>query len=123
MTTYTANADANNIILSGPGWAIVNPITDLHLNNGEPATTFDSFERTQQRFNYLDSLKDGANVQMLQALNIYPKARSVVNGAYPNKDNIKIIRATFLNLGKDFIDRTSWIKVKKGTSLNPKKKY
>ena len=123
MITYTANADPNNIILSRIGQNNINiPITGLHLNNGGLATTFNSFERTQQRFNYLDSLKDGANVQMLQALNIYPLAMNA-DGTYPNKDNIKIIRTTFLDLGSDFINRTSWIKVKKGTSLNPKKIY
>ena len=72
--TYTLNFDGttNNIVMSGPGQ------TELLLIPG----TSDEFERIQQYINYLDSIKDGANVFTMQNLNIYHRAAE--GGGYPS---------------------------------------
>jgi len=128
--TYSAdvNREKDQIILKkGNQDPVMIPITNLHLNTEtnkilDRAKDFGEFEKAQQKFNYLDSLKDGASVGQLQGLGIYPLA--VMNdGQYPPGDNIKKIRERFLNHAAGNITRTTWVKVKKGSILNPPKAY
>lgn len=126
--TYLADVDKpnNDIILrKGNQGQVIIPITSLHLNTEKDevlkrAADFGEFEIAQQKFNYLDSLKDGASVGQLQGLEIYPLAAI---GGYPAGDNIKKIRERFLNHAAGNITRTTWVKVKKGSILNPPKIY
>ena len=96
------------------------PITSLYLNDGKHPVTLEEFEIDQQKINYLDSIKDGTNVPTMQQLNIYPGA----GPSYPTfpgdlnnyKEKIDEVRASYL-------ERTTWLKVKKGSVLDPPKKY
>jgi len=128
MTTYKADADADNIILQkGTQNQVTIPIITLYLNSEDStrkpkqAGNFNEFEIAQQKFNYLDSLKDGARIDQLQGLGIYPLAAG--GGGYPPGDNIKNIRKRFLHHAAGNITRTTWVKVKKGSRLNPPKIY
>jgi len=123
MSTFIADYNNGEIVLSNNGTNIGTiPIGSLLLNNGTNANTSDNFEQNQQQVNYLDSVKDGTNVWMLQDLNIYPRAN--INGIYPQfPDTLKAFEHAIFNIRKDYLSHTTWLKVKKGSVLDPGKNY
>jgi alpha-glucuronidase len=90
MPTFKAdyNNGDGNIVLTDSNRTIASiRINSLLLNNGNNADNANNFEKHQQQVNYLDSVKDGANVWMLQGLEIYPRA---AEGGYPTfPDSLK----------------------------------
>lgn len=122
MTIYTANYSNFNIELKeGNNEIIKIPISNLLLNNGNHPTNDkkgdSDFEINQQQVNYLDSIKDGTNVFLLQNLNIYPKS-----GNLPF-EKLKNFEHTIFERKKDYLTHTTWLKVKKGSVLDPPKEY
>ena len=122
MTTFKADYNNNNIVLSNDNRTIASiPITSLLLNNGENAVNANNFEKHQQQVNYLDSVKDGANVWMLQGLEIYPRAAEDGYPTFPG--TLKDFENQILERRKDYLTHTTWLKVKKGSVLDPGKNY
>ena len=139
MTTYTASADANGIILSKTG------VPDVSLNwnffhnqmTAFPITTRDEFIRSQTEFNYFDSIKDGTPGRLQNDLGIYNGMR--VNGFdvprtnYPNNyrttwnttgSNIKHMRNQFTGSFASNIEYQTWLKLKNSNNyLDPPKIY
>ena len=110
--TYTINFDGTNIVMTGPGKSEPHPI---------PMTS-DEFERIQQYINYLDTIKDGTNVWMLQGLNIYPRAAE--SGDYPSfPQDLKAIEHEIIGDKSNYLNHSTWLKVKKGSALDPCKQY
>jgi len=118
---YEAAVVGTNIVItSGTTVKKTIPIASLYLNNGNHPVTLKEFEIDQQKINYLDSIKDGTNVPTMQQLNIYPLA----GPSYPTfpgdlikaKEKIDEMRASYL-------ETTTWLKVKKGSVLDPPKIY
>lgn len=125
MTTYVADFDGNNITFTQNGVADPNfpiPLNQFTLNDGITAASRVPFTKNQEIFNYLDGLKDGCNVYQMQGLNIYPRARKL-DGTFPTKDKIKTIRQNVVNAHRRSLNRTTWLKLKKGSPLNPPKQY
>jgi len=127
MPTFKAdyNNGDGNIVLTDSNRTIASiRINSLLLNNGnnaDNANNANNFEKHQQQVNYLDSVKDGANVWMLQGLEIYPRA---AEGGYPTfPDTLKDFEYEILKTRKDYLTHTTWLKVKKGSVLDPGKNY
>jgi hypothetical protein len=129
MVLYKIDVDSeNNIKITADNDNInIIPITTLRLNNGKIneniTTAFSDLEKDQQIINYLDSIKDGTNIQQLKALKIYPKAE-YNDGIWPSyPDKLKEIEHKLIESMSGFLQYTSWLKVKKGTLLDPPKEY
>ena len=126
MTIFKAhfnNGNGNIELTMDTPPIIAIPITSLLLNDGNNATNNDVFEKHQQQVNYLDSIKDRTNVFMLQGLNIYPKAGEG-SGVYPTFPNtLKDFEHNIFKTRKDYLTHTTWLKVKKGSVLDPGKEY
>jgi hypothetical protein len=122
MPTFKADYNNGNIELTDSNRTIASiRINSLLLNNGNNADNADNFEKHQQQVNYLDSVKDGANVWMLQDLEIYPRA---AEGGYPTfPDTLKDFEDAIFETRKDYLTHTTWLKVKKGSVLDPGKNY
>ena len=122
MQTFTATADQNNIILTLGNNVRKNIlINTLYLNNGNRATDKSSLIIDQQKVNYLDSIKDGTNVQAMQNLNIYPLAEQ---GFYPTfPSDLKGYEQNILIARSSYLEHTAWLKVKKGSVLDQGKNY
>jgi hypothetical protein len=111
-----------NIVITKNNNPIINiPINSLLLNNGNNPTDNPAgaiaFEKSQQEVNYLDSIKDGTNVTMLNQLNIYPEVN------YLPFNNLEIFEDKITEVRKSYLERTTWLKVKKGSLLNKGKYY
>lgn len=120
-TTYTIDCNNTNIQLNlNP---ILNiPISSLYLNNEQLASNKDDFIISQQQVNYLDCVKDGTNVYVLQSLDLFPLAGQ--SGVFPTfPDNLKQIETNILKVRESYLNRTTWLKVKKNTRLDPPKQY
>jgi hypothetical protein len=122
MPTFKADYNNGNIVLTDSNRTIASiRINSLLLNNGNNADNANNFEKHQQQVNYLDSVKDGANVWMLQDLQIYPRA---AEGGYPTfPDTLKNFEDAIFETRKDYLTHTTWLKVKKGSVLDPGKNY
>ena len=122
MPTFKADYNNGNIELTDSNRTIASiRINSLLLNNGNNADNANNFEKHQQQVNYLDSVKDGANVWMLQGLEIYPRA---AEGGYPTfPDSLKNFEDAIFETRKDYLTHTTWLKVKKGSVLDPGKNY
>lgn len=124
--TYKAYVLDTDIIIawqtSGGNMGVPLPIRSLYLNDGTHPTTPVDFEIDQQKINYLDSIKDGTNVPTMQQLNIYPLAG--YGTGYPTfpGDLIKI-KENIYEKRKSYLETTTWLKVKKGSVLDPPKIY
>ena len=127
MTIFKADIISDNIIITEDRNILATiPIRDLFLNTGIAAENFDSFEIDQQVVNYLDSVKDGTNVAILRDLNIYPKALISERGqarepTFPS--DLKNFEKKISDARKDYLEHTSWLKVKKGSLLDSPKSY
>ena len=123
MTTFTADVVNNEIIInSSYGIPKKIPIDSLYLNNGtNVGTNVDEFEKDQQKVNYLDSIKDGTNVITMQGLNIYPLAGSDMYPTFPN--DLKSYETAIIKARSSYLKHTAWLKVKKGSVLDPGKNY
>ena len=122
MQTFTATGDENNIILTLGNNVKKNIlINTLYLNSGNRATDKTSLIIDQQKVNYLDSIKDGTNVQAMQNLNIYPLADQ---GFYPTfPSDLKGYEQNILTARSSYLEHTAWLKVKKGSVLDQGKNY
>lgn len=67
-------ADDNNEIVIKQGTDVIHsiPLSQLRRVNGFVFQSTAELIKEQQGWNYLDSIKDGINIQLLKALNIYP---------------------------------------------------
>lgn len=94
------------------------PLTAL----GDGRTPAD-YVKEQQTINYLDTLKDKANSQIVQGVSLYPEAME--GGAYPApwKKVLHGIETDILNSQQQFLNRTTWTKVARGTPLDQPKEY
>jgi hypothetical protein len=122
MSIFKAEVRGKNIILTNNNSVISQiPINSLYLNNGNRVNDVNEFIKDQEKINYMDSIKDGANVVTMQNLNIYPKAE---NGGYPVFPNdLKLFEKNILKARNNYLEHTNWLKVKKGTLLNKGKNY
>jgi len=136
MTTYSISFDGQAeavILVSSNGPNDPNPVNkniplnELLMNDGTYATDINNFTRDQSILNYFDSIKDGTNPATLQQLNIYPLAASSSQGYPPynigNDKSIHIIEDNILRTRKYNLHRTTWLKLKRGHELDPKKDY
>jgi len=117
MSYFQVDFNESNILLKTNDKTKSIPITSLLLNNGDDVDTVDKFETHQQQVNYLDSIKDGANVFQLQGLDIYPKSGNITF------DNLKIFEHVIFERRADYLTHTTWLKVKKGSLLDEGKNY
>jgi len=83
-----------------------------------------SYTKEQQIINYLDTLKDGANIQIVQGVSLYPEAMDA-HGNYPApwKKVLHGFETNILDSQKQFLNRTTWTKVARGTPLDQPKEY
>jgi len=117
MSYFQVDCDTSNILLKKNDNIISIAITSLLLNNGDDVVHADEFETHQQQVNYLDSIKDGANVFQLQGLKIYPKSGNITF------DNLKKFEHDIFKIRADYLTHTTWLKVKKGSLLDEGKNY
>ena len=104
-------------------------VSDSAVNRKVPLTavgngkTKEEYEKEQQTINYLDTLKDGGNIQIVQGVSLYPK--SMNDGEYPTpwKKVLHGLETEILNSQKQFLNRTTWTKVARGTPLDQPKEY
>lgn len=127
MSTFQADLKGNqttgyNIEITNNQAIIAQiPVSSLYLNNGNSVNNINEFENDQQKVNYLDSVKDGANVFTMQGLNIYPKAEF---GGYPTFPvDLKNFEKNLLQARNSYLEHTTWLKVKKGSVLDKGKNY
>ena len=112
--------EPNIVITSGTTVKKTIPIATLYLNDGTHPRTLQEFEIDQQKINYLDSIKDGTNVPTMQQLNIYPLA----GPPYPNfPESLNDAKKKIDEMRASYLETTTWLKVKKGSVLDPPKKY
>ena len=118
---YKAAVVGTNIVItSGATVKKTIPIATLYLNNGNHPKTLQEFEIDQQKINYLDSIKDGTNVPTMQQLNIYPLA----GPSYPTfPESLNDAKKKIDEMRASYLETTTWLKVKKGSVLDPPKKY
>lgn len=85
--------------------------------------TRQDYVKEQQTINYLDTLKDKANIQIVQGVSLYPEAMN--DGVYPApwKKVLHGMETDILNSQKQFLNRTTWTKVARGTPLDQPKEY
>jgi len=137
MTTYTASADANGIILSKTGvldvslnWNLFqNQMTAAPLTGGSG-----EFITSQTQFNYFDSIKDGTSGRIQNDLNIYTGMRpggvdesptsAATNTWNTTGSNIKHMRNNFTGSFSSNIEYQTWLKLKNSDNyLDPPKIY
>jgi uncharacterized membrane protein YgcG len=120
---YEIDVIGNEIIIKG-GKTVKLPIKNLRLNDGKQLGNDgnkDTFIIDQQKVNYLDSVKDGTNANILKDLSIYPEAE---NEGYPTfPSDLKQIEKRMLESVKSYLNHTTWTKVKKGSLLSNPKEY
>jgi hypothetical protein len=127
MTTYSIEFNVTDVVMNSPNGTTNIPLTELLMNDGTipNATDVNRFTRDQSITNYYDSIKDGTNSQTLEQLDIYPGAS--VNHVYPsyngNDQGLHVLENNILRARKHNLQRTSWLKLKKGHELDPKKIY
>jgi hypothetical protein len=76
-TVYSIDyVDAASEIVIKQGTTVIHriPLSQLRSKDGGVFQNTAALIREQQGWNYLDSIKDGINIQLLQALNIYPES-------------------------------------------------
>jgi hypothetical protein len=124
MTIYEADFDniEGKILLKKDNNIKKINVSNLLLNDGNNVpdnsqNSIDRFEKNQQQINYLDSIKDGTNVFLLQGLDIYPKSDNL------EYTNLKVFEHNILNARESYLTHTTWLKVKKGSVLDPGKEY
>jgi len=138
MTTYTASADANGIILSKTGVPDVSLNWNLFQNQmtADPLTgnLADNFKSSQTQFNYFDSIKDGTSGRIQNDLDIYTGMRvggvdesptSAATDAWNTTgSNIKHMRNKFTGYFSSNIEYQTWLKLKNSDNyLDPPKIY
>ena len=112
----------NKIIINYPNGQEKIDITNFRYNNGNYVDNIDNFINNQQELNYLDSLKDGTNVFQLNDLIIYPYVSSLnYKPTFP--DSLDKIKKIIFKSVENYLHHTTWIKVKKGSKLDPPKNY
>ena len=126
MSEYTIDFSEREIIISNPeGDDKIIDITTLRYNDGTFIEQNDhkvNFINDQQALNYLDSLKDGTNVFQLNDLKIYPYVSELdIKPTFPA--SLDTIKEKIFDKVKDYLHHTAWIKVKKGSQLDPPKEY
>jgi len=122
MATYSIKFNNGQVEMTD-GTSIKNiPLGDLLMNNGKPPTNDANFTIDQSITNYFDSIKDGTNSDTLQQLNIYPLAANR-QGFYPPYTGLHELEYNILAARKYYLQRTAWLKLKKGHELDPPKQY
>lgn len=89
------------------------------FNEMDTVNNYDEMMKQQQVLNYLDSIKDGANVAVIQQLNMYPLA--YVDGNSPRyPDDLHKYETNIFNANKENMTRITWTKLNKRDELNEK---
>ena len=136
MTTYTASADANGIILSKTGVPDVSLNWNLFQNQmtAAPLGGSGEFITSQTQFNYFDSIKDGTSGRIQNDLDIYTGMRvggvdesptsAATNAWNTTGSNIKHMRNNFTGSFSSNIEYQTWLKLKNSDNyLDPPKIY
>ena len=117
--TYTLDFVEDNIVIhDGNG-----NFDTFNLNTLNPivsGTTYNSTDQLitdQQKWNFLDAIKDGINKYLLTALKIYPKAADIYNT--PNSmDTLHAYENELLRRFSPNLVRRTWTKTKEKSKMN-----
>ena len=116
MSNYKVEVKGNNIEITNNNKQIVKIlINSLYLNNGNHVNDVKELVKDQQKINYLNSIKDGSNIFIMQDLDIYPKAKLGGFPIFPN--DLKKIEKNILQEHDVYLENMNWLKVKKGSLL------
>jgi hypothetical protein len=95
---------------------------DIRDGLGSVSNT-DDYMVAQQKLNYMDTIKDGANVPLVQMLNVYPRAAEGIGYPTPWEDELHAFESKVLDKNAAYLTRTTWTKVARGTELDEPKEY
>mgnify|MGYP000176613634 CR=1 FL=1 len=109
------NETTNNITIDGKSTLHLSKIISIWGNNANVGD-FITMKTEQQMLNYLDSIKDGANANTLQSLQIYPLVPFADPPTYPGV--LKQIEDTIERAYSESISNITWTKMKKKQELN-----
>ena len=121
--TITVDYSDGNIIINNKSVFNIDKIRDITTgefinNNNNNKTIEQNVKIQQQMLNYLDSIKDGANVTILRQLELYPLADTY--GNYPTFDkDLHEYENNVKHAVKSSINKITWTKIKKKSQLNP----
>src|SRR5210317_1047165 len=116
------NEGTNDITINNKRILDISQIISI-LGNNANVGDFDTMKTEQQMLNYLDSIKDGANANTLQGLQIYPfhlkadfyqKYKRIP--IYPR--DLKQIEDTIETAYSQYISNITWTKMKKKQELS-----
>jgi hypothetical protein len=109
------NAGTNNITINSQDVFDITAIRSI-FDATTPIGNPDNMKLQQQILNYLDSIKDGTNVNILQQLNMYPE----VNGIWPSFPNdLHLYENNIKAANISNISNITWTKLKKRQALTP----
>ena len=109
------NETTNDITIDGKPTLHLSKIRSIWDNNPNVGD-FITMKTEQQMLNYLDSIKDGANANTLQSLQIYPLVPFADPPTYPGV--LKQIEDTIERAYSESISNITWTKMKKKQELN-----
>jgi hypothetical protein len=109
------NKTTNNITIDGKPTLHLSKIISIWDNNANVGD-FITMKTEQQMLNYLDSIKDGANANTLQSLQIYPLVPFVNPPTFHGV--LKQIEDTIEQAYSESISNITWTKMKKKQELN-----
>lgn len=123
MSTVTIkvgfNTSTNDITIQKnngvPNQYKISDIKSIYNEFGTIGDNYNAMIQEQQTLNYLDSIKDGANVATLNSLNMYPSAERVSNP----KNYLHQYESNVINSAIPYISKIAWTKINKRQALNP----
>jgi hypothetical protein len=119
-TNITIKKNGNPINISS-----INDIKSIFTDKGQTIGSYNNAKtqmiKEQQILNYLDSIKDGVNIETINTLQMYPLAFNETNIPRSIKNSLDILHkyeSNIINSSKHYITNIAWTKINKRQNLD-----